>query len=213
MVGIIICSGTINDYSFYKRYFEPASPSLIVCVDGGARHARNMGLNIDVLLGDFDSISNDDYNFFVESGAEVLKFSELKDETDTELAVEYAIKKGCKSIIIFGGLGTRMDHSLANIFLLKKMLDRGVQGYIVNENNEITLINKQCILEKEENTKVTLLPFTETVEGISTKGLLYELKDAILEVGPSRGISNEFTKDKAEISIKKGLLLVIKARD
>jgi thiamine pyrophosphokinase len=213
MFGIIICSGTINDYSFYEKYYKNNSPSLVICVDGGAHHARRMGLKVDVLLGDFDSISSEDYNYFVEAGSRILKFPEAKDETDTELAVEYAINKGCKTILIFGGLGTRVDHSLANIFLLKMMLDRDVKGCIVDEYNEIFLIDKKCSLQKEENTKVSLIPITDRVEGIYTKGLLYKLEDATLGFGPSRGISNEFLEDNAEVYIKKGLLLVIKARD
>lgn len=213
MIGIIICSGSIKDYTYYKKYFECSSPMLVVGVDGGAYHARQMGIKVDVLMGDLDSISEEDYNYYVDAGTKIIKYPEAKDETDTELAVEYAIDKGCTYIYIIGGFGSRIDHSLANIFLLKKMVERGVEGYVVNENNEITLINKNCKLLKEENTKVTLLPLTEKVEGITTKGLLYPLENATLEIGPSRGLSNEFIENIAEVSIKKGLLLVIKARD
>ncbi|HHW32206.1 MAG TPA: thiamine diphosphokinase [Clostridiaceae bacterium] len=213
MTGIVICSGTIKDYTYYQKYFESTSSMLVISVDGGAHHARQLGFKVDVLLGDFDSISMEDYRFYENAGVKIIRYPQAKDETDTQLAVNYAIDNGCTSIYILGGFGNRLDHSLANIFLLKKMTDRGVKGYIIDENNEITLIDKFIRLNKQENTKVTLLPLTEKVEGITTKGLLYPLENATLEIGPSRGLSNEFIEDVAEVSIKKGLLLVIKARD
>jgi thiamine pyrophosphokinase len=211
MKALIVCNGEIKNYCFYKKYFD--SSKLIICVDGAAYHLKKFGIRPHVLIGDFDSITCEQYNYFKNQGVEIKKFPIEKDEIDTELAVEYAIDAGCNEIILIGAIGSRFDHTLANIFLLKKMVDKGVRGWIINENNQITLIKDNIILEKENNEKISLIPFSEKVEGVTTKRLYYPLDNATLETGPTRGISNEFTDDTAEVSIKRGLLLVIKARD
>jgi thiamine pyrophosphokinase len=211
VLGIIICSGNIRDYGYYKKYLDEAE--LIICADGGAMHVKSFRIKPHVLLGDFDSISKEDFDYFKGMGIKIEKFPVKKDQTDTEIAVDYAIQKGCKSIIILGGIGYRLDHSLSNIFLLKKMLDRGVRGKIVDEYNEIVLINDRIKLQKEEDFKITLLPLTEKTEGVTTRGLSYPLDNATLEQGSTWGVSNEFADEFAEVFIKSGLLLVIKSRD
>jgi len=211
MNAVVICNGEILDYSFYKKYYDDAD--LVICADGGAAHAKRLGIRPDVLLGDFDSISEADYEYFQESGVRIIRYRAQKDMTDTELALEYALENGCSSVTIIGGLGSRADHSLSNVLLLKKLLDRGVKGTIVNERNEITLIRDRIALQREENVKVSLLQLSETVEGVTTKGLMYPLDNARMELGTTWGVSNEFTADTAEVSIRNGLLLVIKSRD
>jgi len=211
MEAVVVCNGEIKDYSFYEKYFK--SSKLIICVDGAAYHLMKFGIRPHVLIGDFDSITGMEYNYFANLGVEIMKFPVEKDEIDTELAVEYAINAGCKEITLIGAIGSRFDHTLANVFLLKKMIDKGVRGWIINENNQITLIKDHIILEKQNNEKISLIPFSEKVEGVTTKGLYYLLNNATLKAGPTRGVSNEFTGNTAEVTIKKGLLLVIKARD
>ncbi|MDP4093846.1 MAG: thiamine diphosphokinase [Bacillota bacterium] len=211
MTAVIVCNGNIRDYSYYGKFFRQAR--LVICVDGGARHMRNFDLKPDILVGDFDSINKDDYEYYVNKQVEILKFPVQKDLTDTELAVNIAINKGCRHIIFIGCLGSRLDHTLSNIFLLKLLLDKGITGIVTDENNEITLIKDSITLKREENTRVSLVPLSETVEGITLSGLYYPLDNASVELGSAWGVSNEFAEDSAQISIKKGLLLVIKARD
>ena len=211
MAAVIISNGTIEDYSYCRKYIDGAD--LIICADGGARHAAGFGITPHVLIGDFDSITQDDCGHFSSLGVETVRFPAEKDRTDTELAVDYAIKKGFRSIIIIGGLGTRMDHSLANIFLLKKMLDAGVTGMLADERNEVLLVRDRVSLRKEEGMKVTLLPLSESAGGIITRGLYYPLDGDTLGMGSTRGVSNEFEGETAEISVAGGLLLVIKSRD
>lgn len=211
MRAIIVCNGSMEDYSFYKNLFE--ATELVICADGGAYHLKRLGVVPDILLGDFDSIRSEDLEYFRENGVQIIKYPKEKDMTDTELAVEYAIEKGCSEVVIIGGLGTRLDHSLSNVFLLKKMLDCGVKGTIINETNEITIINRTIKLRREPGYKVTLLPLTESVEGVTTKGLYYPLKGAKIDLGSTWGVSNEFEGETAEITIDKGLMLVIKSRD
>ncbi|RJQ39623.1 MAG: thiamine diphosphokinase [Nitrospiraceae bacterium] len=211
MKAVIICNGEIKDYTYYEKYFNGAG--LIVSVDGGAAHARRLGVKPHVLIGDFDSITREDFEYFRNLGVKIEEFPAEKDMTDTEIAVDFAAEKGCKEAVVIGGLGTRIDHSLSNVFLLKKMLDRGIKGIIVNEYNEVTIINDRIWLTRERDIKITLLPLSEKVVGVTTKGLYYPLHNATIELGMTWGVSNEFTDEVAEVSVKSGLLLVIKSRD
>ncbi len=211
MTAVVVCNGMIEDYSYIKKYFDKAD--FVICADGGATHLRKLGIVPDVLLGDFDSILKVDLDYYRESGVEVLKFPYKKDKTDTELAVELAADRGFKDVILVGALGKRQDHSLSNVFILKKMLDRGIKGIIADKHNEIMLVRDRIELKREINLKVTLLSLTEKTEGVNTDGLLYPLTDATLELGSSWGVSNEFAGETAEISVKDGLLLVIKSID
>ncbi len=211
MTALIVCNGTIKDYSCYGRYFEEAS--FIIGADGGACHLRRFGIMPHLLLGDFDSISKDDYEYFAGSGTEVIKYPPEKDMTDTELAIEAASQRGFRKIIIIGGLGTRMDHSLSNIFILKSMFDRGLKGIIADERNEIEIIDHTALLKRENGVKVTLLPLTPKVEGVTTEGLYYPLNNATLHMGSTRGVSNEFACETARVTVKKGLMLLIRSKD
>lgn len=211
MKALIVSNGSINDYSYYTKYFENAD--LILCVDGAASHMMSFDIKPDILLGDFDSITNTDYEYFSDNGVEILRFPKEKDMSDTELAIQIALDRGCTAFVLIGSLGTRADHSMSNIFLLKQLLDSGASGIIVDEHNEITLIKDKINIAREENLRVSLLPITGSIEGVTTKGLYYPLCDATLEMGSTWGISNEFTLDEAEVSIKNGLMLVIKSRD
>ena len=211
MTALIVCNGTIRDYSFYKEYFDKAE--LIIGVDGGARHLLQFGVRPHVLMGDFDSISSKDLEYLKKLGTEIIEFPVEKDMTDTELATEYAISKGFKNIIFIGVLGTRVDHSLANILLLKRMLDKGVKGHIVDEYNIITLIRDEISLRKQPGYNLSLLPITSRVEGVTTKGLYFPLNNATIEMGSTWGVSNRFIDETAEVTIHDGLLLVIQSRD
>lgn len=210
MKAVVICNGSITDYEYMKKYLREAR--LLICADGGARHARAFGVRPDVLLGDFDSISEEVLKAYRAEGIETVTFPSEKDMTDTELAAEYAVSRGCTEITFLAAIGTRMDHSLANIFLLKKLLEKGITGVIADEHNEITLIKDEIRLERED-ARITLLPLSQRVNGVNTEGLYYTLKDAMLEMGTTWGVSNEFAADKASVTIKDGLLLIMKSRD
>lgn len=211
MYALIVCNGSIIDYSYHRKFFDEAD--FIVCADGGALHLQKLGIKPDVLLGDFDSIEERYLEYYREQKVTILKYPKEKNMTDTELAVDTAIERGYKDIVIIGGTGTRLDHTLSNIFLLRQMLDRGVRGRIVNEYNEIFLIDDCTEVKAEEGYYLTLLPLTSKVEGITTKGLYYPLKGETIEMGSTRGVSNCFVSQEAQISITSGVLMVIKTRD
>ena len=211
MTTIIVCSGSIMDYANVGKYFEKAD--LIICADGGASHLGKLGILPDILVGDFDSIGERDFDSLLDAGVEVIRFPAEKDATDTQLAVQLAMDRGCDAVILLGATGTRLDHTMANVFLLKMLLEAGIKGIIADEHNEIQMINKSISLIREKDVKISLVPVDGKVTGVTTEGLYYPLNDATLEFGTTRGISNEFAEDTASVVIKDGLLLVIKSRD
>ncbi|OGO82056.1 MAG: thiamine diphosphokinase, partial [Clostridiales bacterium GWC2_40_7] len=147
------------------------------------------------------------------SGVEIVRFPAKKDATDTQLAVQLAMERGCDEVILLGSAGTRLDHTMANVFLLRMLLEAGKKGIIADEHNEIEMIDKNISLVRENDIKISLVPVGGKVTGVTTEGLYYPLKDATLEFGSTWGISNEFSEDLAGITIKEGLLLVIRSKD
>jgi len=117
-------------------------------------------------------------------------------------------------IIILGAIGTRIDHTIANMHILKEALDNNIECKIIDSRNEIQLINKRTILRLDEKYKyVSLIPFTTKVKGVALKGFKYLLEDAVLEIGHSIGVSNEQIEEYAEIDLKEGILILIKSKD
>ncbi len=220
MTCVIFCGGEISDYEHIRmwpmfgntsgRQIEEAG--FVISADSGARHCRTLGIVPDIMVGDFDSVSQNDYEALIDAGSKALQYPAEKDMTDSELAVEIAINKGFYRVLLFGATGTRLDHSISNIFLLKKLTDANIDGIIVNETSYVRLIKDEIRLDRVEDAYVTLLPFAGNALGVSTQGLYYPLDDATLEVGSSWGVSNRFTEDTACIKLKQGYLLVITHR-
>lgn len=208
---VIVCNGTFGGEELVHKYIE--EDSMLICADGGAKYFKQFGIKPSLLLGDFDSISKEELDILELEGIEILKYPIEKNYTDSELAVYEAIKRGATEIIILGGIGSRLDHSFANIHLLKIILDSGVKGIIADANNEIYVMRDEIILPRDEGYKITLLPMTEKVEGVTTYGLYYPLENATLVQGSTWGVSNEYVEDIARVTIKSGILLVFKSKD
>lgn len=211
MKCVVVCNGWSITKELVDKYI--CRDTFLICADGGANSLKKFGILPDILLGDFDSISEDALKFYNDKQIKIMNFPPEKDYTDSELSVETAISKGFKDIIILGGIGSRMDHTIANVFLLKMILEAGCHGTLVDENNIVQLISSDISLERQAGYKVTLLPLTPTVEGITTKGLYYPLENYTMRQGSTRGVSNEFLDEEASVSIKNGLLLVMLSRD
>lgn len=205
---IIIANGDINDYEWHKSQIEEAD--FIVCADGGTRHAVSMGIMPNVVLGDFDSISSEVRSLLSETQCQFYEHPEEKDMTDTELALKYCLEMEPAEIIFMGSLGTRFDHSLANIFLLTDVSSQ-IRIKIINEQNEIMLLKEKLYLQGSPGDIVSIIPLSKELIGVSTRGLKYILRQETLLLGTSRGVSNEMAGTEAMVEIKEGLALVIRA--
>lgn len=211
MKVIIFTNGEYKHRNFYEDYIKKIKPDFIICADGGANYAKEINVRPDIILGDMDSISEETKVFY--QGVEFLFFPTKKDETDTELAIDYAIKSGAREVTILGGLGSRMDHSLGNIYLLKRFFDAGVKAEIVDENNIIQLIGKKEEFQFPVGTVVSLLPIGGDVEGLTISGFEYPVTDGQMTINNPYGISNVTNLANQTIEFKMGLLLVIIPKD
>lgn len=185
---------------------------LIISADGGADNTLQMGLIPDVVIGDMDSIKITDKEKIREKSARTrfISTSMEKDETDTQLALGYALDMEASRIIIAGALGDRIDHSLANIMLLAWPRLEGKDVRIITDCNEIFVTRKPVSINGEPDKILTLMSLSPYTYFNKTTGLKYGLEEEKLFFSPVRGLSNIFTCNKAFIDIREGILLVIR---
>lgn len=202
---IILSGGIIGDKAFFDNFFSPED--CIICADGGLRNAETLGLSPDLIVGDMDSYNGDLSKF----SCKIISFSSEKDKTDTELALEYANQFSPQEIIIVGALGKRVDHALGNIYLLLKGFATKTPVIIIDSYQRIDVVWKDLYINSgNPGDIISLIPLTSEVCGIITSGLKYSLNDENLYLGQTRGISNEIVNIPSSITIKSGLLLVIR---
>ncbi len=204
----ILTNGSYGDYCCCD---DIATCDFIICADNGLTHAKKLAITPNFIIGDFDSIDKETLEEF--KHIEIRKLNPVKDETDTECAIDYAIERGATEIIVYGGIGHRFDHSLANVHLLAKALDQRVKAQLRNENNVVYIVDNHIEINACIGELVSLIPLTETVMGVNTTGLFYSLENGSFQIGKPYGVSNYMTSTTATISIKSGKLLVIRARD
>ena len=186
----------------------------LIGADGGALFLVEHGYAPLLSIGDFDSVTPQQLARIRAGSVATEAFDAVdKDYTDTELAFERALDMGPQEIMLVGALGSRFDHSLANIHLLVKAMRRGVLASIVDEHNEIHLTEGSLTVRAAGYTNVSLLPLTPRVTGITLEGFRYPLADALLEMGQSLGISNVLEEREGRIAVRDGWLLVIQSKD
>mgnify|MGYP001135150501 FL=1 len=213
MKTLIITGGKINK-NFAKKYLKSNKYDIIIAVDKGLETIDYLKLEPQYILGDFDSVNTKILEKYKTQNIKIIKLNPEKDLTDTHSAIDLALEIKSTEITILGAIGTRLDHTMANIHILKQALDKNIKAKIVNEKNEIELINKEIIIKKDDNYKyVSIIPLTTNVTGITIEGMKYIINDYTLSIGDSLGVSNEQIDKEAKISIKTGILVVIKSKD
>lgn len=213
--ALIVTGGTVSQ-SQLSNVLEQETYDLVIAVDNGLLALHQAGRQPDIIVGDFDTVDPALIQWYQNKpGVAVRQFCPEKDATDTEIAIELVIEAGVQEVILIGALGTRIDHSIANIMLLLPLLKKQIQGKILDEHNLIYMTQQPVYLRREEcfGTYVSLLPITEQVTGITLVGMKYPLNHAVLNQGSSLGISNEIVCAQAQILLEEGILLIIEAKD
>jgi len=202
--AVIISGGAITDYDFIKSQIVPGDT--IICADSGYNHAVKMNLPISAVVGDFDSIGQ------VPQNIECIQHPTRKDQTDTEIAIDYARERGFKDFLLLATTGNRLDHTLTNILMLKYFLNRNENATIIDEHNKIMITDSHINIHEPKGSIISLLPLT-TCTGVTTTNLEYPLHNAEMQTGTGLGISNITTSENAAVTIKSGLMLIIAAND
>ncbi len=207
---VIVSGGRLGDVTFFRNEMAQTHQCLLLACDGGARHLDAAGLRPDVLIGDMDSLNPAQLTDYEQRGIKVIRHPVHKDYTDTALALDYAVGLRPQNIDIWGALGGRMDHALANIHLLIRGKDAGIATRLLDEYSESFVLGGKTKWDGAVGCLVSLIALSSEVEGITLDGFQYPLQSESLSISESRGISNVITASPASIHVTAGNLLVIR---
>jgi len=207
---LLFANGELNHGAMLGRLLDALESPRVICADGGALHARALGLTPQTIIGDLDSLTENQVADFQAAGVEILRYPPEKDETDLELALHYCRRMGFTRIHILGGLGGRFDQALANILLLAHPAFRDLRVDFVDGDQRVRLLppGRHHVAGGRGDT-ISLIPLRAAAEGVATRGLRYRLNGETLPLGPARGISNVMLEAEAEIALRAGLLLLV----
>ena len=195
------------DLNFFKKY------NCIVCIDGGYEKFLKLNLSIepDYIIGDFDSITNMDAKIKNYDKNKVI-FKDNQDETDTEYALKFILKKysveKIKNIdFIYAVSSSRIDHVLCNTLLLKQ-IPLNINSKIITKTQEFFLLRKKADIIGHVGRTLSVIPITN-IKGLNIKGCKWDLENTDLNFGFIGGISNIVEKENAEISLNEGECIIV----
>lgn len=220
MQAIVLADGEVAERdridAAWPGWDEP--DAIVVAADGGLRHAAALGFGVTAWVGDGDSVDRAALQRLEAEGVPVQRASRDKDESDAELAVLEAVRRGAGRVMILGALGgERVDHELANVLLLALPALRGHEACLLDAAARISLIDAPDVggrpvvrgLPGRVGDRISLLSLGPSAEGVTTHGLTFPLRDEPLPIGPARGLSNERRAADASLTVRSGRLLVI----
>lgn len=181
---------------------------LVVAADSGLDHAYSLGVEVDVLVGDLDSVGANALERARVSGITIEVHPADKDHTDLELAMAAAIERGAGRVVLVGGAGGRLDHLLANVAVLASDRYAAVAVEAVMGDAALFVVRTSLTLHGSAGGLVSLLAVGGDAQ-VSSTGLRYPLGADLLEAGVGRGVSNELVADRAEIVVTRGVVLVV----
>ena len=203
-IRAVIFTGGFCDVSLLTP--EELTADLYITADAGWHTAKICGIKPHIAAGDFDSSDAPSEDF----AGEIIRVPAEKDDTDTMLACELAIERGAREILILGGTGGRLDHTLSNVFLLENHLARGVRTRLTDGTNRIALLRDESVTVPRSRFRyLSLLALTDTT--VTIHGCKYPLTDALLSRANPYAVSNEITADAAEITICGGSVLLVES--
>ena len=178
--------------------------SFVIAADGGLDWLEGQGIRPHLAVGDFDSLGR------VPSGVPVVRHPAEKDDTDMMLAVEEGLARGCRRFFLWGGLGGRLDHTLANLHLLDFLAGKGCEGFLLGDTTAITALRGGTLaFPPGQKGILSVFAWGGPAEGVTLCGLRYELENGTLTPHHPLGVSNEFIGTPATVSVRNGTLLVL----
>lgn len=193
----------------------------LICADGGGNHALQAGHLPDALIGDLDSITPENLDLCRQKKVYIQQFPREKDETDLELALEYAVKQlkhheiaqeslneDNHTFWLLGATGGRVDHLMGNLALLLHFFKRGYSIHIKDPLHEIYLIQGREELKGRAGQELSLIPITEKAQ-VTTEGLYYPLQGDVISQDSPRGISNVFLSEQAVVQVDEGIVMLV----
>lgn len=211
--GWVFCGGSIKE-GIVDRIPEDA---YLVAADRGLVFLEQHGIVPDLIVGDFDSSPEgfiDEYKA-KHPDVEVRAYHPVKDYTDSEIGVKAAVEKGCRSIVMAGATGTRLDHVLGNIQVLALLMKEGIEGEIIDSHNRISIHDRSFSIKRKEQwgRYVSFFAYGGDVRGLDLQGFQYTVTDFTLTSIGSRAVSNEISGDAGQVTFSSGTLLMIESDD
>lgn len=213
--NVLIITGGHIEEEFLSDLMKQEHFTTIIAADHGLMAVDKLGITVDYIVGDFDSVPMEILEKYRNGSASTLTYPREKDKTDTQIAIELAIQHHATSVMLVGATGSRLDHMFANIHLLLLPLHQHIDACIIDRYNKVYLKQENFRIDrmKQHGDYVSLLPFSEEVQGLSLIGFKYPLHKIKLNAGSSLGISNEIVEKIADVEFTQGTLLVIEAKD
>ncbi|GEM47675.1 thiamine diphosphokinase [Deinococcus cellulosilyticus] len=206
MICYVLINGELHPTAHMQHILETSPPDLVVVADGGIQHVETLGVKPDVWMGDFDSTPEEALHRYPD--LERIPYPADKDLLDSEIALEYALERGAKTVIVWGALGGRTDHTLAAILLatrfpqIQLMLHSGTESVHPLHPHQPLILS--TVLEQTLSV-LSILP----LHHLNIRGVRWELFDANVERGSGWTMSNVAVGDQVNIWIEQGLGVVI----
>ena len=184
--------------------FQPKQQDLVIAADGGYASLYALGIRADFVIGDFDSLEE------IPDHPDLLRLPRIKDETDMGYAINHALKLGYTRFLLLGGVGGRLDHTIANLQLLEYLSCHGASGILAGGGYAATTItNRSFSFPADCSGYCSVFCQSGTARGITLEGLKYSLTDGELTRSFPLGVSNEFLGIPARVSVQDGTLLLV----
>ncbi|MGH2629225.1 MAG: thiamine diphosphokinase [Actinomycetota bacterium] len=195
------------------RPIDVPDDAFVIAADVGLAEANRMGVEVDLLVGDMDSVSRGDLEAFEDAGGEVRRYPQDKDATDLELAIAAAMAADVGRMVVVGGSGGRLDHLLGNALLLASPRHAGIDVDAVFGAALLHVVRGRRELTGTPDELISLLAVGGPAAGVRTEGLRWTIDDAVLEPGSSLGISNRFLGGRAVVEVAHGVVIAVRPGD
>lgn len=195
--------GDLTWYSSRKSHYK-----FVYCTDGAAAKAMDLGIVPCGIVGDMDSISQGILNKMIDKGVEIYRHPPEKDYTDAYLALKLMVDRGFNEIVIWGAMGGRLDHTLANIMSVTSFVEKSVKIMFDEPGLAVDIINSKIAIQGEVGDIVSIFPLGKEALGVTISGFKYPLKDARLSYDYPVGISNILENKSGSVSVEKGSLAI-----
>ncbi|QAA33256.1 thiamine diphosphokinase [Clostridium manihotivorum] len=209
MKAVIVAGGNAPSKDLFFKEIKDAN--ILIAADSGINTFYNYDITPNIILGDFDSADSEALNYYGQ--IKRITFKPEKDFTDSELAFNNVLELGATEVVLLGCTGTRLDHTIANLGLLKRGLERNITTSIKDENNYIFLVSQNTTLYGVPGQTISFQAFGGSVNDFNIYNAKYPLYDYNLTLGDGRTVSNEFQKDPIEISFTSGIVMVMYSND
>lgn len=210
--AIIFANGVPHNLQSNRRYLTGAE--MIICADGGTLHALALGVQPDLIVGDLDSLPVNTRRKMEAEGVPIEQYPTAKDQTDLELALLAAMKRGASEIIILTALGGRLDQLLANVLLLTRP-EWGTARLSIAEGPQqawLLRVRDQLKIKGAVDDTLSIVGLSEQLEGLCLNGVIWPLENVAVPLGSTLTISNRLITPEATVTLQKGLALVIHIR-